>query len=477
MSSPANRRILLIDDTPAIHDDFRASLLDPEAEGLAAAELALFGETCAAAPQFELESAYQGQQAVEKLRASVAADRPYALAFVDMRMPPGWDGVETIERMWREDPRLQVVVCTAYTDYSWKEVLTRLDAGDRLLVLKKPFDSIEVLQLATTLTAKWTTARRAALTMADLEHTVVERTRELQSANDTLQAEIADRKFLENQLVQSQKLESIGQLAAGIGHEINTPVQFVTDSVQFVADGFADMAALIATYRAAIAGAGDAAAAVAATIRNAEAAIDLEYLSKNIPAALDRSLAGLARIASIVVSLKNFAHTDAKEPIDVELNSNILSTLTIACSEWKYVADVRTELGELPLVRCHPGEINQVILNLLMNAAHAIDEAVAGTDRRGVITVQSRRDGDHVLVSIADTGPGIPVAIRHRIFDPFFTTKDVGRGTGQGLAISRSIVVVKHGGELTFETELGRGTTFFVRLPIDGAAPRACASV
>jgi len=477
MSSPANRRILLIDDTPAIHDDFRASLLDPEVEGLAAAELALFGETAAAAPQFELESAYQGQQAVEKLRASIAADRPYAMAFVDMRMPPGWDGVETVERMWREDPRLQVVVCTAYTDYSWKEVLTRLDAGDRLLVLKKPFDGIEVLQLATTLTAKWTMTRRAALMMAELEHTVLERTRELRSANDILQAEIAERKLLENQLVQSQKLESIGQLAAGIGHEINTPVQFVTDSVQFVADGFADMAGLIATYRAAVAGAGDAAADLAATIGNAEAAIDLEYLSKNIPAALDRSLDGLGRIASIVHSLKNFAHTDAKEPTDVELNSNILSTLTIACSEWKYVADVRTDLGELPLVRCHPGEINQVILNLLVNAAHAIDEVVAGTDRRGVITVQSRRDGDHVLVSIADTGAGIPVAIRHRIFDPFFTTKDVGRGTGQGLAISRSIVVVKHGGELTFETEVGRGTTFFVRLPIDGAAPRACAPI
>jgi signal transduction histidine kinase len=166
--------------------------------------------------------------------------------------------------------------------------------------------------------------------------------------------------------------------------------------------------------------------------------------------------------------MKNFAHADDKEPGDVELNKHILSTLTIARSEWKYVAEVETELGELPLVRCHAGEINQVILNLLVNAAHAIGEVVAGTDRRGTITVRSRRDGDHVIVSIADTGTGIPAAIRHRIFDPFFTTKDVGRGTGQGLAISHAIVVAKHGGELTFETEPGRGSTFFVRLPIHG---------
>jgi len=219
MNLPANRRILLIDDTPAIHDDFRTSLVDPEAAELAAADRALFGdETPAVAPQFEIESAYQGQQAVEQLRTSLAVDRPYALAFVDMRMPPGWDGVETIERMWQVDPRLQVVICTAYSDYSWEQVLARLDAGDRLLVLKKPFDSIEVVQLATTLTAKWTMARRAALMTAELEQTVLERTSELLRANAALQAEIAERKLLENQLVQAQKLESIGQLAAGISH-------------------------------------------------------------------------------------------------------------------------------------------------------------------------------------------------------------------------------------------------------------------
>jgi signal transduction histidine kinase len=359
-----------------------------------------------------------------------------------------------------------VVVCTAYSDYSWEQVLARLDAGDRLLVLKKPFDSIEVVQLATTLTAKWTMARHAALMMAELEQTVLERTSELLRANAALQAEIAERKLLENQLVQAQKLESIGQLAAGISHEINTPVQFVTDSVQFASDGVADLAALIATYRATIASAG-LAASERVSIRDAEGTADLDFLSENIPQALARALDGLSRIASIVRSLKNFAHPDGTEPSDVELNQNILSTLTIARSEWRYVAEVHTDLGELPLIHCCAGEINQVLLNLLVNAAHAIAEMVAGSDRRGVITVRSRHDGDHVVVSITDTGPGIPAAIRHRIFDPFFTTKEVGRGTGQGLAISRSIVV-KHGGELTFEIDPGHGTTFFVRLPITG---------
>jgi signal transduction histidine kinase len=167
--------------------------------------------------------------------------------------------------------------------------------------------------------------------------------------------------------------------------------------------------------------------------------------------------------------MKAFAHPDQREKAPVDLNQAILSTLTIARNEYKYVADVETELGDLPPVRCHAGDVNQAILNIVVNAAHAVADVVQGSGRKGRIVVCTVRDGDEVVVTIRDTGAGIPAAIRHRVFEPFFTTKEIGKGTGQGLAIARSVVVEKHGGELTFETEEGKGTTFFLRLPIDGS--------
>ena len=189
MSKQSNRRILLADDTPAIHEDFRKILVSAAASSeLDDVEAALFGISArAVAADFALDSAYQGQEALEKVRDAMRADRPYALAFIDMRMPPGWDGVETIERLWQEDPRLQIVICTAYADESWNEVFDRLDARDRLLVLKKPFDPIEVRQLAAALTVKWQMTEDAAFKMNLLEQAVEERTRELSDANIIVQ--------------------------------------------------------------------------------------------------------------------------------------------------------------------------------------------------------------------------------------------------------------------------------------------------
>jgi signal transduction histidine kinase len=180
---------------------------------------------------------------------------------------------------------------------------------------------------------------------------------------------------------------------------------------------------------------------------------------------LERSVDGLSRVAELVRSMKEFAHPDQKEMVPVDLNRTVQSTLTVARNEYKYVAEVETEFGEIPQVACHAGEIGQVVLNLLVNAAHAIEDAVKGTGTKGRITVRTRQDGDGVVISISDTGAGIPEAVRNRVFDPFFTTKEVGRGTGQGLAIARNIVTQKHGGALSFETETGKGTTFLIRLP------------
>jgi two-component system NtrC family sensor kinase len=178
----------------------------------------------------------------------------------------------------------------------------------------------------------------------------------------------------------------------------------------------------------------------------------------------------LGRVTTIVRSMKEFAHPDQKEMTAVDLNRAVQNTLAISRNEYKLVADLEIDLGELPLVTCYAGEVNQVVLNIIVNAAQAIEDIVKGTDRRGRITVCTRRERADVVISIADSGGGISEAVRDRIFDPFFTTKEVGRGSGQGLAIARSVIVDKHRGQLTFETVPGHGTTFFIRLPIERAA-------
>jgi signal transduction histidine kinase len=287
--------------------------------------------------------------------------------------------------------------------------------------------------------------------------------------------DISEAKQLEAELRQAQKLESVGRLASGIAHEINTPIQFVSDSCFFVREAFTTMAGLVRGYAALLgrAATGDSRQALLADAAALEEEADLSYLLSNAPKSIETMVDGLSRVAELVAGMKTFAHPDQKEQVPVDLNHALKSTLTIACNEYKYVADVETDLVTLPNVVCHAGEVNQVILNILVNAAHAVAERVKGTDERGLIALRTRVEGESVVISIADTGAGIPAEIRSRIFDPFFTTKDVGKGTGQGLAIARSVIVDKHGGDIGFETEVGKGTTFHVRLPIAGRAQQA----
>jgi two-component system, NtrC family, sensor kinase len=211
--------------------------------------------------------------------------------------------------------------------------------------------------------------------------------------------------------------------------------------------------------------AGPVSDALIAAVRAAEEVADLDYLRERVPGAFERATDGVQRVATIVRAMREFAHPPTTDKMPFDINQALRSTLVVASNEYKYIAEVQTEFGDLPPVMCDGGDINQVFLNLVVNAAHAIEDVTAEGER-GTILLRTTAEDDHVRISVSDTGPGIPSAVAGRIYDPFFTTKDVGRGTGQGLAIARRIVVERHGGTLSFETEQGLGTTFHVRLPV-----------
>jgi len=292
--------------------------------------------------------------------------------------------------------------------------------------------------------------------------------------------DITESKLLRGQLLQAQKLESIGQLAAGIAHEINTPTQYIGDNVRFLKDAFQDLKGLLENYGRLLLAA-KANALTPETVQEVSAAVeraDLGYLLEETPKAIEQTLEGVGRVSKLVSAMKDFSHPDTKDKVALDLNRAIESTITVARNEWKYVADVETDYdSSLPMLACLPGEFNQVVLNLIVNAAHAIAGVVGKKGpEKGTIKVQTRSCPEWCEIRIQDTGTGIPEAARTRVFDPFFTTKEIGKGTGQGLAIARSVVVDKHGGTIHFETEEGKGTTFIIRLPYGDQALSATAA-
>jgi signal transduction histidine kinase len=302
----------------------------------------------------------------------------------------------------------------------------------------------------------------------NLEDRVQARTQELLEANTALESAMAERKLMEGQLVQAQKLESIGQLAAGIAHEVNTPIQYIGDNCLFLKTSFVEMRALVDQHLELLdfVKKANLNAELAARMENNLAHLDTAFLIEEIPKAIDQSLEGVERVSQIVKAMKEFAHPGSGEKAPVNLNHAIRNTLMVCRNEVKHSANVITDLEPgLPLVHCLLGEFNQVILNLVVNAAHAMQGA-RKDGSLGTIKVSTRADGEFVEIRVQDNGTGIPAGIRDKIFDPFFTTKEVGKGSGQGLAIARNAIVKKHGGTLTFETEEGVGTTFIVRMPI-----------
>ncbi len=285
----------------------------------------------------------------------------------------------------------------------------------------------------------------------------------------------ADHAKLETELFHAQKLESVGQLAAGIAHEINTPVQFIGDNIRFLQGSIQDLMELQEKQNLLLEAATDKDLDTTITdaVMQAAETADVEYLQEELPRAITQSLEGVERVASIVRAMKEFAHPGTTEKAAANLNEAILTTVTVARNKWKYVAELETELDEnLPLVPCLVSEFNQVILNLIVNACDAISDHATEDGKLGKINISTHSTRHSAIIKVADTGGGIPKSIQDKIFDPFFTTKEVGRGSGQGLAIARGVIVNKHNGEFKFETSPGMGTTFIIQLPLEEAEPK-----
>lgn len=467
MSNDKNRRILVIDDTESIHDDFRKILCADERDAAALddQEAALFGETppsTGAAP-FELDSAYQGQEGLELIRRADREGRPYAMAFVDVRMPPGWDGIETIARIWQAYPDLQVVICTAYSDYSWHDVVKRLGETDRLLILKKPFDNVEVRQLTWALSEKWNLNRQVRGRLEALEDTVRARTRELEEQKRGLEQTVEQLKQAQLQLLQADKLASIGQLAAGVAHEVNNPIGFISSNLNSLREYVGDIKRVLAAYEDVVQAFIESDSCPAAKIDDVQRIrddVDIAYITSDIDKLVAESIEGANRVRQIVADLRDFSHVDNPDVTEANINELLDKTVNVAWNELKYKADVVREYGDIRTIPCYGGKLAQVFLNLLLNAAQAIEE-------HGTITIRTGEEADMIWIEVSDTGQGIPAEHLDRIFDPFFTTKDVGAGTGLGLHLAYSIVAA-HGGQISATSRVGQGTTLRIVLPIAG---------
>ncbi|HKS36747.1 MAG TPA: response regulator [Verrucomicrobiae bacterium] len=445
-TGPYDRRILVIDDNQSIHEDFRKifSLESHSQTTLIRVEAILFGESSANTSQlaFHVDSAFQGQEGVERVERAMRDNRRYAMAFVDMRMPPGWDGVETVKRLWDVDPDLQVVLCTAYSDYSWEQMMEDIGHTDRLVILKKPFDNVEVLQLAHSLTEKWKLLQRSKVKMEDLERRVAGRTRELEAANEKLKAEIAERIRAEEGLRQAQKLEAIGQLAGGVAHDFNN----ILTVIQGHACGLLEDASLSQTAL--------------------ESAREVDEAAKRA-ARLTRQLLTFSR-----------KQTMQREHLDLQdVVGQVVKMLHRVLGE-----DIALEIRpaeDAPAIQADRGMIEQIILNLAVNARDAmprggqlrIETKTVETTDEDARRNPAARAGRFACMSVSDTGCGIAPEILPRIFEPFFTTKEVGKGTGLGLATVYGIVR-QHQGWIEIESAPGRGTTFRILLPASSELAR-----
>lgn len=282
---------------------------------------------------------------------------------------------------------------------------------------------------------------------------------------------LTEQRLKEVKHIHSMKLESIGELSAGIAHEINTPMQFIGNNISFLKESFDNLLELVQYYQKLKRDLPDNEQLrdLITNINRKEEEADIEFLMEDAPAAFDQTNQGVDRVTQLVLGLKGFSHSaESETKTETDINEIIQNTLIVCNNAYKYVAVLTTNFGVLPLVKVYRGDIGQVVLNLIVNAAQAIEDARNNAEEMGEITVTTNHEGEKIIITVSDSGSGIKESVRERIFDPFFTTKEVGRGSGQGLAISHTIIYDKHGGEMNVESALGEGSVFTVTLPVDG---------
>jgi signal transduction histidine kinase len=466
MNKLENRRILLVDDMPKIHEDFHKILTDTlPAADLDEVEEALFGKKeRIAAFQFELDSAFQGEEALAKVCDALEAARPYAMAFVDMRMPPGWDGVETIERIWQKDPLLQVVICTAYSDYSWEEVLGRLNARDRLLILKKPFDSIEVYQLASSLTAKWQMTQQATSQVSGLEEAVQKRTAELEES----QAKLMD----------SARHAGMAEIATNILHNVGNVLNSVNISINVIAkttralktDGLSKVVQMLDEH------AGDLRDFL---VKDDKGKLLPDYLKKvanSLAEEQNTILDELGQIAKSVDHIKEVVATQQSyaasniAPQTVRITDLIEDALRMnAESFMRHQVTVVKEFADIPPLPLDKHRMLLIIINLISNAKQAMSSV---TDRSHQITLRADVVNDKRLcIQVTDQGEGIAPEHMSRIFTRGYTTRKDGHGFGLH---SCTLAAGEMNGTLTVHSEgLGKGATFTLEVPISDAGAAA----
>ena len=429
-------RILVVDDQESILRNFQ-TLLEPSrrsetAISLADLEAALGGEATTTEhfelPSYAMTYAQQGQGAVAHCADAVAAGDPFSVAFVDVHMPPGIDGVQTAIELWKLQPDLEIVLCTAHAIYTWPEILARLPRRDQLVILRKPFDPIEVRQLAACLTEKARRGRELAQQMMQLEAQV--------------QREVTRR--LHSELAGSRKFDDLGRLAAGIAHEISTPAQYIQSNLDFLSEIVGELVVAPAT----------------------------PVVWDELRGAIDEALNGVKRVTTIVRSVREFAHQSYNAFEELDVNQLVRMAAELARSEYKYDAELILDLREVPTLRGDPDELGRSIMNLLINGAHAIRAKRRDGDRLGRLTISTQAVPGSVVISVTDTGTGIPEEHHARVFEPFFTTKARGVGTGQGLALVQTMVE-HHRGTVRFDTVANVGTTFVITLPIQAAVNAA----
>ena len=564
LTEERNQRILIIDDNSSIHDDVRKILGAPAKEDASldseAAELFGVEEEDFAGVEFEIDSAFQGQEGLAKVQHALDEGRPYAMAFVDVRMPPGWDGIETISRIWKMYPELQVVICTAYSDYSWEEMIRTFGKTDNLVILKKPFDNVEVLQLAHTLTRKWTLSNRLHSHLEGLDRIVAARTEELQSANARLRQEMADRAQAEKELGRSEERFAKAFQASPIPMSI---LSLTTDRFLDVNEAFLTMSgfrrleiisrtptelqlcpdpdapilmllqlrdersvrnfecqirtrtgelrdcvisaeafelghetvALMATqdvseqrklekqlrHAQKLEAVGQFAAGVAhdfnnmLTVIQGHASIQLaaDNLEKGLAESLGQVSQAAERAATLTRQLLTFSRKQVVQPRVLDLNVTVRNLHDMLRRLIGEHINLRCEFAEsLPAIHADESNLEQIVMNLVVNARDAMPQGgqltisteAAEIDAEQLSHHPQARPGCYVRLTLADTGCGMGPETLSHIFEPFFTTKEVGQGTGLGLATVYGIVA-QLDGWIEVVSKVGEGTTLRIFLP------------